>query len=381
MRPRYNNTFDYSVQVAEAIADNATDLGISTTSNEALIAGDVNLSDYDAVFWISGEESTADDTFSGTEQTLVTNYLNAGGKLFVSGAEIGWDLDNLNNGRSFYNNQLKADYVSDDANTYDVQGVAGSIFAGLSFSFDDGSIFYDAQFPDRISPLGGATSALSYVGGAGGTAAIQFDGGSTQVVNFGFPFETITSASNRSLVMDRVLEFFTLGSPTGDFDGNSSIDGSDFLVWQRGEGIASGAQLSDGDGNGDGAVDAADLQIWIDQYGQPAASTSNFAAASSDSELFAWASPQSAVASGHHASVETSHQSQASVSLEDSSHALRSDLSPTSTSRANDAAEHQVMRETRGHDGIQSGNQQDYVAIDTVFDDTAIDNEFDSGGF
>ncbi|MEM8946349.1 MAG: dockerin type I domain-containing protein [Planctomycetota bacterium] len=268
VRARYNNTFDYSVQVAEAIAANAPNVGISTTSNEALIDGSVSLDDYEAVFWISGEESTADDTFNATEQTLVTNYLSGGGKLFVSGAEIGWDLDNLNNGRSFYNNQLKADYVSDDANTYDVQGNAGSIFEGLSFSFDDGSIFYDAEFPDRINPLGGATTALNYVGGSGGNAGIQFDGGATKVVNFGFPFEIITTEVDRHAVMDRVLEFFEIGAANADFDANGSVDGADFLAWQRGVGKTQNVELADGDANSDGTVDATDLQVWQSQYGQ-----------------------------------------------------------------------------------------------------------------
>ena len=274
VRFRYNNTRDYSIQVAEAIEAHSGDLGISTTSNEALIAGDVSLEDFDAVVWISGEESSADDTFNGTEQTLVTNYLAAGGKLFVSGAEIGWDLDNLNNGRSFYNNQLKANYVSDDANTYDVQGSVGSIFQGLSFSFDDGSTFYNSEFPDRISPLGGATTALDYIDGSGGNAAIQFDGGDTKLVNFGFPFETITTEADRAAVMDRVLEFFDLNAASADFNADGSVDGEDFLSWQRGVSDPGPIELEDGDANADGQVNDVDLQIWVDQYGQAAAAAS-----------------------------------------------------------------------------------------------------------
>ena len=60
---------------------------------------------------------------------------------------------------------LKADYVVDDANTYNAAGAAGSIFAGLSVTFDNGAQFYNVEFPDRISPLGGATSALTYATG------------------------------------------------------------------------------------------------------------------------------------------------------------------------------------------------------------------------
>ena len=263
--PRKSNSFDYTVQVGAAVEAYADQLSVDASSNESVIDGSVSLSDYDAVVWILGEESTVDDTFSATEQSLVTSYLNAGGKLFVSGAEIGWDLDSLNNGRSFYNDQLRANYVSDDANTYDVIGVPGSIFSGLNFSFDDGSLFYDAQFPDRITSLNGSLASMTYLGGSGGTAAIQYGTvDSTQVVMFGFPFETITDSSQRNAVMDRVLEFF--GIPItdivdGDFDDDGDLDCDDVDALTAE--IASGGTNLLFDVNGSGTISQADLDFWI----------------------------------------------------------------------------------------------------------------------
>lgn len=52
-----------------------------------------------------------------------------------------------------------------------------------------------------------------------------------------------------------------------DFDNDGDVDGSDFLSWQRGFGIASGADPTDGDANDDGAVTAEDLTIWSTDYG------------------------------------------------------------------------------------------------------------------
>jgi hypothetical protein len=52
-----------------------------------------------------------------------------------------------------------------------------------------------------------------------------------------------------------------------DFDGDGDIDGNDFLAWQVGFGIASGASLAQGDANDDGAVNHLDLAIWEIQYG------------------------------------------------------------------------------------------------------------------
>jgi len=148
------------------------------------------------------EESTTHDTFNATEQTEVEQFIAGGGNLFVTGAEIAWDLDQQNNGRTFYENTLKGNYVADDANTYNITAAAGGIFDGLpNFSFSNGAAFssldsqvYNVDFPDVISPQAGAQLALNYSGGAGGGAAIQVagTGGNGSIVMFGFPFETIT---------------------------------------------------------------------------------------------------------------------------------------------------------------------------------------------
>jgi hypothetical protein len=290
--PRYSNSFDYAVQMATAIHAHAPDVRVNTANNEAVASGAVNLNDYEAVFWIVGEESTGDDTFNPTEQTRVTNYLAAGGKLFLSGGEIGWDLDEKNNGRSFYNNVLRADFVSDDAETYNVVGAGGSIFAGLSFSFDDGTLFYDTDYADRISPLGGATAAMSYSGGLGGTAAIQFTdaNSTTQLVMLGFPFETITTAAKRAAVMERVVDYFSLDVPpfvpTGDFNEDGLTDGTDFLAWQRHVATAN-PTLADGDGNNDNQVDGADLALWRTNFGSQTVAAQGASAVASSASLTA----------------------------------------------------------------------------------------------
>ncbi|MEM7576864.1 MAG: N-acetylmuramoyl-L-alanine amidase [Planctomycetota bacterium] len=206
VRPSLSNSQDYAVDHAAALEAWAPrGLGIATASNEAIIAGDILLDDYDAVFWILGEESTTDDTFDAFEQSRVSSYLNGGGKLFVSGAEIGWDLDNFNNGRAFYNQTLRADYVADDANSYQANGAAGSIFEGITLDFDDGTFIYDANFPDVINPSNGSTLAMTY--GTSGGAAIQFGG---QLVMLGFPFETILGERDRIDVMGAALNYFGL---------------------------------------------------------------------------------------------------------------------------------------------------------------------------
>jgi len=285
VRPRNSNSFDYSAQVGAAIASATPGVHFESTSNEAVISGAVDLADYHTVIWILGEESSADDTFNAIEQNKVTDYLSGGGNLFLSGAEIGWDLDQLNNGRTFYEQTLRANYVADDANTYSASGVAGSIFAGLNLAFDNGALFYDSEFPDVISPQAGAQAALMYAGGAG-TAAIQSagSGGQGGLVMLGFPFETITTAANRTAVMDRVLDFFSVAPPpppNADFNGDGAVDAADFTVWRDslGQQVVPG-DLGDADGDGD--VDEVDRAVWKAQFGtSPGAGADGQAAAAS----------------------------------------------------------------------------------------------------
>jgi hypothetical protein len=54
---------------------------------------------------------------------------------------------------------------------------------------------------------------------------------------------------------------------TGDFDSDGDVDGTDFLAWQRGLGITSGASRTQGDSNDDGDVDRFDLAVWTTQVG------------------------------------------------------------------------------------------------------------------
>lgn len=217
--------------------------GFDYCANEFVINEQIDLSDYDSVVWILAEESTFDETFSWAEQMHVTEYLKGGGRLFVSGAEIGWDLDyradwgtyknGSPNDRPFYNEFLRADYVNDDAGVYHVQGKAGSIFEGLEFNFDDGTHgTYNVVTPDTIAPMNGATVGLTYDGGEN---ACVYHSSPTfgTVVNMGFPFETIYPQTSSNGVMKAIVNYFDLpaAAPTLKTARRSGAD-SITVEWQ-----------------------------------------------------------------------------------------------------------------------------------------------------
>jgi len=172
---------------------------------------DLPLSNYSAVFWLLGDESTQDETFNAKEQAMVKKYLENGGALFVSGAEIGWDLGykGTADDKAFYNNYLKANYVSDDADSKTVNGAANTLFSGISFNIGQ---TMPVDYPDEISPYGGSALCIQYDNnkGAGIAYAGKF-GTSTidgKVINLGFPLETTADDTVFSTVITKALAYF-----------------------------------------------------------------------------------------------------------------------------------------------------------------------------
>jgi uncharacterized lipoprotein YddW (UPF0748 family) len=209
------NRYDYAVEHGQALS--ACGLAFDGAVNEAVEAGDVGLFGYPAVNWFTGEDSVADASLSETERALLATYLEGGGRLLISGAEIGYDLVEHGRDPDFYHGYLHASYQGDDAGTYQFVGSPGSIFEGLAGSFDDGSGgTYDVGYPDRLASTAGSDTILEYVGGLGGGAAVAYAGGAgdgvnSRVVHFGFPLETVTDPATRAALVCRSADFLLAG--------------------------------------------------------------------------------------------------------------------------------------------------------------------------
>lgn len=221
-RASTGNTYDFIIEHSQSIMVCAN--GFASATNDAVVNGIVSLNNFNIVDYILGEESTADETFSSSEQNLVRTYVQNGGNLLVSGSEIGWDLDHMGStsDQNFYHNVLQAGYIADAPNSqsgiyYEVTPTANAIFDGLpSYFFDDGTHgTYNVNWPDAISPLNGAASCSEYTNTTSQFAGIQFSGiitggnSNSKIVNLGVPLETIYPASARDSVFCRILKFFT----------------------------------------------------------------------------------------------------------------------------------------------------------------------------
>ncbi|OFX18924.1 MAG: hypothetical protein A2033_12320 [Bacteroidetes bacterium GWA2_31_9] len=215
------NTYDFVRQHGEAFFYNS--YSFSSATNEAVINGLVNLTDFEITDYILGEESTVNETFSTSEQSIVKTYLENGGKLFVSGAEIAWDLDfkGTTTDKDFINNYLKAQYTYDAPNNqsatyYSASSNSDGIFAQLAdFNFDNGTHgTYNVDYPDVITNINGSSPCLFFTGFASQYAGISYSGmfpsGTTsgKLVYFGFPFETIYPEQSRFDLMEKIIYFF-----------------------------------------------------------------------------------------------------------------------------------------------------------------------------
>jgi hypothetical protein len=211
VRPRQINAFDYVIQHGEALA--AADIHFDSGDNTALLAGDLDVSDYFGLYWFLGRESLRDETFTDAEQVLVADFLDAGGRLFLSGANISFDLgaNGSITDQHFLTNYLTIAYASADAGELNATPVDMQLFDGIgSMALDDGSgATYRVAFPDVYHARTGSTAALVYGSHADGTAVAGITHtGIWRSVVLAFPFETIISASVREQMLVRVVHDF-----------------------------------------------------------------------------------------------------------------------------------------------------------------------------
>lgn len=260
------NTFDYVVTHSEACRGFPG--GFDSCVNEVVAQGIVDLGAYLAVDWIAGEESRSDETVSDVEQLELMGFMDSGGGLLISGAELGWDLDAYGSSadRQFFADYLLAEYTIDDAGSDALEGQSGTIFDGvdnLLYDYDSYEI-YAVEYPDGLSPSGVGQTGMIYSGTGYGAAIVGDD--SHRVVTMGVPFETLFGTEDRVEIMERILDYLMPQSPcvnSGDvnFSGHHSATDAQ-LAFQvvLGLFVPTWAEECAADCDGSGTITAGDAQ-------------------------------------------------------------------------------------------------------------------------
>lgn len=146
-----------------------------------------------------------------TDRAFLESYLDAGNALFITGQDVGWDLasgQSDNTDQDFYHNYLHANYLSDDVNLYDVEGVNGDpVSDGQVFVIQGGDGADNQEYPSRISAYDAdATEIYRYSAQGWGAGIRSTDSVSgARVVYQAFGFEAINDAQDRADVMRGVI--------------------------------------------------------------------------------------------------------------------------------------------------------------------------------
>lgn len=194
------------------------------------------------VIWAVPERGMLNDPENPSARSTLINYLDQGGKLFVTGQDVGYYIHD----HPFYTNYLHAQFVQDNVDMFAVRGIPGDeIGDGLAFTIAGiGSGAGNQQWPSEINPIapaqrvfeyytvGGAAAQRKRVGGervgheavlrgkapsqsgvepqgivGSGTAGICVDTGTYKAVYFAFGFEGIDDEADRNAVMRAVVSW------------------------------------------------------------------------------------------------------------------------------------------------------------------------------
>jgi hypothetical protein len=188
---------------------------------EPVTSADLGLFDY--CVWLTGERVPA---LSSGEMGTLEGFLDGGGKLFISGQDIGRDIG----GTDFYGNYLQASLLTDSTGILALEGIdIDPISEGLNVQISGGDGADNQVRPSAVAPAGeNATTTFYYEStqqGAGVISVQYLQGDTSRVVYFAFGFEGISSESDRSTVIQRILEWLAgIRVGIGD-DGLVSGDG------------------------------------------------------------------------------------------------------------------------------------------------------------
>lgn len=187
--------------------DNVYSGSYGIVSRSALQQSGADLSGFKILGWAAGNTVPA---FYPEEVTNLEYYLDHGGKLFITGQDIGNDIFGTNAqsqfAQSFYNNYLHADYVANLSSFFIVKGIAGDpISDGIQFL---ANTVYDLSL-DKIMPYDTSASSVFYYYNGPDVAGIKAATETHGIVYFSFGMEQINEQAIRDTVLSRSIQWLT----------------------------------------------------------------------------------------------------------------------------------------------------------------------------
>jgi hypothetical protein len=196
----------YESYLVDALSSSGYTFGVwdrLTVSPDASV-----LNNFSAVAWMVGFQFP---TLDAVDRAALSGFLDAGGSLFITGQDIGWELhDQGGAAYQWYQDYLHAVFVADDTNDYTLDGVPGDpVSDGIDLVIQGGDGANNQEYPDDIDP-GDAFASVIWSYDATRNGAIRADTGTYKVVYLGFGFEAIDNATDRSAVIQQSMDWLLL---------------------------------------------------------------------------------------------------------------------------------------------------------------------------
>jgi hypothetical protein len=211
------NSFDFSRIHGQSILRSG--YSFVTASDEAVWEGMVDLTRYDVVDYLAGEERTSylpkNDSvprftvFPDRMLQLLQKYLESGGGVLITGAHIATDM-HLMDQDSVVSAILKYRWRTSNASRTGSFYFMDSRFADIDeqFSFNTAfnPKFYAVEGADALEPADSTAVTLIRYTENNMSAGVAYKN-KYALVALGFPFEAIKEAPHRDLIMQRILHY------------------------------------------------------------------------------------------------------------------------------------------------------------------------------
>lgn len=197
-----DNGLNYEAYILPLVAEMRYPYGVWTVATQGPPSAEV-LNGYRGVLWFTGNDRL--NSLNVSEQAALKLYLQQGGRLFLTGQNIGADI--RNDPGNFYGTLLHATWISDTSAYRNVTG--SGFYEGLSFALEGGA--GNQNSPDVIAPADAtAQLVLSYPDGGAGLAV---EAPTYRALYLGFGLEGVGDRLARAALLRRGLRWLGVTPP------------------------------------------------------------------------------------------------------------------------------------------------------------------------
>ena len=216
----------YSIDCSKRVGDALVDLALPFDVIAPLTWYDgptkAEMSNYRLVIWDCGYDfAPAGTTLTANDRAQLKAYADGGGKVWLLGSLVLYDIYGANNLTSlpstdFARAVMGVGAFKRHAGTPDpIKGAAGTFAA--SMSYDVSTSFSGYDYGQNITPtekayqvLHGSTTDMWGASWTNVTSAIARESGSNKTLFFAFEFGSLTSATDRKALTEKVLAWFDI---------------------------------------------------------------------------------------------------------------------------------------------------------------------------